>query len=102
MLRVNRNVITSSVDYILENLNKLREESEEFNPEILEKKFSDFTLLDLSSFIKIADKSLIFQDLDYTYLFLAFLKSNDISFEIIDEFEYDENKDEYKDFKVIE
>jgi len=102
MFKCNRSVNESSFEYVSENLDKLTSEMEEFNPEIIEKSCNGMNLSDLASLVKISDKSLIFQDLDYTYLFLAFLKSRKIKFDIISEFTYDEEKDKYKNYRAIE
>ena len=75
---------------------------EEFNPETLEKKCNGFNLSDLASLVKISDKATVFTELDYVYLFMSFLVSRGISFEIIDEFSFEENKEKYKNFKIIE
>lgn len=102
LIETSRYIDEDTLDYISDNINGLTKEIEEFDPNILEENYNKFTLSGLASLVKIADKSIVFQELDYAYLFLMFLKSRDIQFEIIDEFFYDENKDKYKNYRVIE
>lgn len=100
MIQTSRYIDNETFDYTSENINGLVKEMEEFNPEILEKKFSEMTLIDLASLIKITDKTTVFQELDYTYFLLMFLKARKKEFEIISEFDLDK-RDDLKKYRVI-
>jgi hypothetical protein len=98
---ISRYVNQDTFNYVSENVDGLVKEVEEFDPDILAKKCNGMNLSDLASLVKISDKAIVFNELDYAYLFMSFLVSRGIGFSIISEFEYENRKDEFKDCRII-
>ena len=77
---------------------------EEVSFECFEKPLHEITLEDLTDVLRIAKESA--DTLMYLYhldkLLIYWLISRNIKFEIISEFQFNERKDEFKDFKIIE
>lgn len=66
----------------------------------LDKKYDELSINDLYELIKYYGNSTKIFDNDE--LLLYWLKSRNLKYEVINEFEYDNNKDEYKDWTMIE
>jgi len=76
---------------------------EEFDYDSLETPLKSITLKDLSHILQVARKSVdaLLHIYDYDYLLIYWLISRNIKFEIMNEFEFNEKKNKFKDYKII-
>ena len=88
--------------HFFDNLKELIQESEKIPIEIFDVKYSDMTISDVSKIVSVAEKSsYTFSDFDRDLLLLAWLEYNNMDFEIVSEFNFNEQKYKKGGYKII-
>jgi len=105
MIEVSRHINEDALEYSYEQFNKLSDDIEEFGEDVIwkipEKRLKELKVIDITRLYEIADKSVASYPENRDYLLLYWLKSMGIEFEIRDEFQVNEDKDKYKNWKIL-
>ena len=89
IIEVNSSIDEDNLDFDV--FEKFLKEVENFDDDILEKKYKDLTLKDLAGLINVSDNTYIFDEI-YNKLFLYWIKIRELEFEIISEYSFDKEK----------
>lgn len=99
IVETSRYLDEDKADRFSESLEKLINKVEDFNFEILETKYSDLSVNDLSKIVNLASSCWFLDELNLDILLLAWLKKENIDFNIVSEFDFEEK--DYKGYLII-
>jgi len=103
---ISRYVNIDDIEYIYELIDKIQNSVEELPMEAFEEKYREITLQSMAEYISIAKStSSLFGMVDCylnEFIFMRFLKSRNIPFRVISEFDLDKEDEPANDYKTIE